>query len=162
SADLDAPGAQSVQVRFGNTGGKPYLRAEMHLVYKPEGKDGTNVTFAWNDGAGPHRDAHVFRAGANPPWPITTGKNVKTQRVEFDPIRRLWIHHAGHDGVPQGFHVFTCDLDNGIWQQRFPNTSPPGACCVDGAHVFDIAHERYVRFPGASLGHGYQWSRGVK
>jgi hypothetical protein len=81
---------------------------------------------------------------------------------DFDPVHRLWIHHAGHDGVPQGFHLFTCDLENGVWQQRFPNTSPPGVCCVDGAHVFDIAHERYVRFPGASLGHGYQWSRGVK
>ncbi len=81
---------------------------------------------------------------------------------DFDPIHRLWMHHAGHDGVPQGFHLFTFDPANGRWEQRFPNTSPPGACCVDGAHVYDIAHERYVRFPGASLGHGYQWSRGVK
>ncbi|CAN5310147.1 hypothetical protein BH10PLA2_BH10PLA2_26480 [soil metagenome] len=81
---------------------------------------------------------------------------------DYDPVHRLWIHHAGHDGVPQGFHLFCYDIDTGTWQQRFPNTSPPGACCVDGAHVYDRAHARYVRFPGASLGHGYQWSRGVK
>ena len=81
---------------------------------------------------------------------------------DYDPIHKLWIHHGGHDGVPQGFHLFSFDISSGIWQQRFPNTSPPGACCVDGAHVFDPAHERFVRFPGASLGHGYQWSRGVK
>ena len=46
--------------------------------------------------------------------------------------------------------------------QHFPNTSPAGVCCVDGANVFDLAARRFVRFPGASLGHGYQWSRGVK
>ena len=49
----------------------------------------------------------------------------------------------------------------GRWQQKFPNTSPPGACCIDGANVFDVANRRFVRFPGGSLGHGYQWSRKV-
>src|SRR5262249_27031847 len=53
--------------------------------------------------------------------------------ADFDPIHRLWIHHAGHDGVPQGFHLFTFDPATNHWEQRFPNTSPPGACCVDGA-----------------------------
>ena len=80
----------------------------------------------------------------------------------YDPINQKWIHHGGHDGVPQGFHLFTFDLKTGIWEQKFPNTSPPGVCCIDGAHVFDIAHQRFVRFPGAMLGHGFQWSRGVK
>ena len=80
----------------------------------------------------------------------------------YDPANRKWIHQGGHDGVPQGFHLFTFDLTTGIWEQLFPNTSPPGVCCVDGANVFDIANQRFVRFPGASLGHGYQWSRGVK
>ncbi len=80
----------------------------------------------------------------------------------LDPQRRQWIHHAGHDGIPQGFHLFTYQLDSGRWEQRFPNTSPPGACCVDGANTFDLLHQRLVRFPGAALGHGYQWSRGVK
>ncbi|HZL91171.1 MAG TPA: fibronectin type III domain-containing protein [Pirellulaceae bacterium] len=80
----------------------------------------------------------------------------------YDPFHRKWIHHAGHDGIPQGFHTFTFDLDDGRWEQKFPPTSPPGVCCVDGTNVFDIAHRRFVRFPGGSLGHGFQWSRGVK
>ena len=80
----------------------------------------------------------------------------------YDPLHRLWIHHAGHDGIPQGFVLFTFSLDSGAWQQRFPPNSPPGVCCVDGANVFDPAAGRFVRFPGGSLGHGYQWSRGVR
>ena len=79
----------------------------------------------------------------------------------YDPYLRLWIHHGGHDGIPQGFHTFTFDLATGDWRQCFPPTSPPGACCVDGANAFDVANRRFVRFPGGSLGHGYQWSRGV-
>jgi hypothetical protein len=81
---------------------------------------------------------------------------------DFDPVSKKWIHHAGHDGIPQGFHTFTFDLVSGKWSQQFPPTSPPGVCCVDGSHTFDIAARRFVRFPGGSLGHGYQWSRGVQ
>lgn len=80
----------------------------------------------------------------------------------YDPYHRKWIHHGGHDGIPQGFPLFTFDLNTGAWEQKFPNTSPGGTCCVDGANTFDLANRRFVRFPGASLGHGYQWSRGVK
>src|SRR5262249_33270424 len=80
----------------------------------------------------------------------------------YDPYHRQGIHWGGHDGIPQGFALFTYNLMTGRWEQKFPNTSPPGCCCVDGANVFDVANRRFVRFPGASLGHGYQWSRGVK
>lgn len=80
----------------------------------------------------------------------------------YDPFHKKWIHHGGHDGIPQGFHTFTLDLATGVWEQKLPGTSPAGVCCVDGANVFDPAARRFVRFPGASLGHGYQWSRGVK
>ena len=80
----------------------------------------------------------------------------------YDPLGKLWIHHAGHDGIPQSFHTFTFDLGSGRWQQLFPPTSPPGVCCVDGTNAFDTVNRRFVRFPGGSLGHGYQWSRGVK
>ncbi len=80
----------------------------------------------------------------------------------WDPWTRQFIRWGGHDGIPQGFHLFLWDLETGRWQQKFPNTSPPGACCIDGANVFDVANHRFVRFPGASLGHGWQWSRGVQ
>src|SRR5207237_2256493 len=80
----------------------------------------------------------------------------------YDPFTGKWIHYGGHDGIPQGFALFAFDLATGVWEQRFPNTSPAGVCCVDGGNVFDVANRRFVRFPGASLGHGYQWSRGVK
>jgi hypothetical protein len=80
----------------------------------------------------------------------------------YDPGSKKWIHFGGHDGVPQGFHLFTYDLDTHAWQQRFPQTSPPGVCCIDGANAFDVANGRFVNFPGGSLGHGYQWSREVK
>ncbi len=80
----------------------------------------------------------------------------------YDPVHRLWIHQGGHDGIPQGFALFTFDLKTGAWEQKFPNTSPPGSCCVDGGNVFDVANRRFVRFPGAQLGHGWQWSRKVK
>jgi len=79
----------------------------------------------------------------------------------FDPFSKKWIHFGGHDGIPQGFHLFTYDLETRIWEQRFPPTSPAGVCCIDGANTFDVANRRFVNFPGGSLGHGYQWSRGV-
>jgi hypothetical protein len=79
----------------------------------------------------------------------------------FDPVSKKWIHFGGHDGIPQGFHLFTYDLETRVWEQRFPPTSPAGVCCIDGANTFDVANRRFVNFPGGSLGHGYQWSRGV-
>ena len=79
----------------------------------------------------------------------------------YDPGNQKWIHHGGHDSHPQGFHTFTFDLKTGVWEKKFPNTSPEGVCCVNGAYIFDTVNQRFVRFPGASLGHGYQWSRGV-
>ncbi len=81
---------------------------------------------------------------------------------DYDPFTRRWIHHAGHDGIPQGFHTFTFDLDTAKWEQKFPATAPPGVCCVDGGNCFDPVARRFVRFPGGMLGHGYQWSRGEK
>ena len=80
----------------------------------------------------------------------------------YDPYIGKWIHWGGHDGIPQGFHLFLWDPHTAAWEQRFPNTSPPGVCCVDGAETFDLANRRFVRFPGASLNHGWQWSRKVR
>ena len=77
----------------------------------------------------------------------------------FDPASRRWIHQGGHDGIPQGSALFTWDFGSKVWEQRFPPTSPGGVCVIDGSAAYDRAHRRFVRFPGASLGHGYQWSR---
>jgi hypothetical protein len=79
----------------------------------------------------------------------------------FDPYTHTWIHQGGHDGIPQGFALFAWDFEGKTWEQRFAPNSPAGVCIVDGAGAFDEANRRFVRFPGASLGHGYQWSRGV-
>jgi hypothetical protein len=80
----------------------------------------------------------------------------------YDPDHKTWIHQGGHDGIPQGFAQFAFSLETGAWEQVFTNNAPPGSCCVDGANVFDAANRRFVRFPGAALGHGWQWSRKVK
>ena len=81
---------------------------------------------------------------------------------DYDPFLQRWIHHAGHDGIPQGFHTCTFDLATGRWEQHWPANSPPGVCCVDGSNCFDLANRRLVRFPGGMLGHGYHWSRGER
>jgi hypothetical protein len=73
-------------MRFHNTGGIPYRRAEAHLVYRTRGTDDTKVTFAWTDGTGPHRQSHVFGAGKPAVWAIKTGRNVRTHWVEFEPV----------------------------------------------------------------------------
>jgi hypothetical protein len=74
-----------VRVRFSNSGNIEIRRAEIHLVYRTPGKDGTRVTFDWTDDAGTHREAHVFPAGKAPDWELKTGKNVVTRWVEYAP-----------------------------------------------------------------------------
>ncbi|MCJ7822505.1 MAG: hypothetical protein MUQ26_05410, partial [Armatimonadetes bacterium] len=34
----------------------------------------------------------------------------------YDPYTKQWIHYGGHDGVPQGFILFTWDPATGRWQ----------------------------------------------
>lgn len=80
----------------------------------------------------------------------------------WDPYTKRFIHHAGHDRVPQGQHVFTFDLREQKWSQIFPADSPPGACLVDGAMTFDLVNRRATRWHALSLNHGYQFSREVK
>ncbi len=63
--------------------------------------------------------------------------------------------------MPQSSILFTWDLTTGRWQQRFPDTSPPESAASTVRTCYDTANRRFVRFPGASLGHGWQWSRKV-
>jgi len=80
----------------------------------------------------------------------------------YDPWTRKLIHHGGHEGIYQTERTFAYDLETGKWEQRFPNTSPPGACCLNNnGPAFDVTNRRLVRFGGASLGHGFQFSRSV-
>jgi hypothetical protein len=85
STDLAEKDVASVRVRFRNSGGKPCLRAELHLVYQTRGKDATKVTFDWTEDAGPRRESHVLDAGKPSEWEVQTGRNVQTRWVEFEP-----------------------------------------------------------------------------
>ncbi len=86
SVKIGEPDVTKVRVRFRNTGGKPYLRGEVHLVYATRGKDATKVTFDWTDARGPHRQAHVCSAGAGGAWKLPTGRDVRTRWVELEPV----------------------------------------------------------------------------
>jgi hypothetical protein len=86
SAEIAKKDVSIVRVRFRNTGGKRYLRAELSLIYRTKGKDATKVTFDWADDAGPHREAHVFDSRGAAEWQFQTGRNVLTRWVEFEPV----------------------------------------------------------------------------
>jgi hypothetical protein len=74
-----------VRVRFRNTGGKNYRRAEAHLVYEVQRPGQTEVTFAWREGGASLKTAsHVFAsANEDATWSVPTGKNVETAWVEY-------------------------------------------------------------------------------
>jgi hypothetical protein len=81
--------ATSAQVRFRNNGGKKYLRAEAHLVYRTPDTDGTRVTYAWTDATGPHQATNTFPARSVPAgagWTVATAKDVTTRWVEMEPV----------------------------------------------------------------------------
>ncbi len=87
TAEVKEHGVTRVRVRFRNDGGKKYLRAEAHLIYRVPGRDATRVTFDWTDEAGPHRASRVFPAGATPAaWDVPTGKGVRTRWVAFEAV----------------------------------------------------------------------------
>jgi hypothetical protein len=85
SVDLSESVTGPIRVRFKNDGGKNYMRAELHLVYKTGSKDATKVTFNWKDDSGEHKESHEFAAGTPAPWELKTGKNVVTRWVDYEP-----------------------------------------------------------------------------
>jgi hypothetical protein len=87
SLDFADPVPGPVRVRFANTGGKAYARAEAHLVYRTGTTDTTKVTFAWTDDAGDHENAHTV-AGKEASWTVPTGRDVRTRWVEFETDAR--------------------------------------------------------------------------
>jgi len=91
SANLNEPEVTKVRVRFRNTGGKHYARAEAHLVYRTPAKNWTRVAFAWKDNAGERHRSHEFALPAERPnevWKVPTGKQVTTHWVELEPVVR--------------------------------------------------------------------------
>jgi hypothetical protein len=73
-----------VRVRFRNTGGKNYRRAEAHLVYEVHRPGETEVTFAWREGEALKTASHLFaNTNEDASWSIPTGKNVETAWVEY-------------------------------------------------------------------------------
>jgi hypothetical protein len=87
STALSEPATGKVLVRFSNSGGRQYLRAEAHLVYKAAGSEATNVTFAWTEDGGAKKASHVFRGIGPATWDVPTGRNVKTRWVEFEAVK---------------------------------------------------------------------------
>jgi hypothetical protein len=82
----NAPAVSSVRVRFRNTGGKQYARAEVHLAYRLPKTDATEVTFAWTDDTGEKTASHTFAGKPDEkPWTVPTSKNVRTKWVEMKP-----------------------------------------------------------------------------
>jgi hypothetical protein len=72
--------ASNVRVRFQNTGGKRYLRAEGHLLY-PVSNTASKVTFAWTDSAGKHQETKLLDHCES--WEISTQTQLKTKWVEI-------------------------------------------------------------------------------
>ena len=87
STELAEKDATSVRVRFKNTGGKRYVRPELHVAYEPTPADGTKVTFAWDDAGGAKTHEHVVPAGKGATWTVPTGKGTSTKWVEFEPVK---------------------------------------------------------------------------
>jgi hypothetical protein len=89
SQEVEKPDVSRVRVRFRNDGGKAVMRAELHLAYRVETRDVTEVGFGWTDDAGTHVERRPMAGAADEnPWTVTTGKNVTTKWVELRPVVR--------------------------------------------------------------------------
>jgi hypothetical protein len=88
SREIEKPGVSRVRVRFRNDGGKAVVRAELHLAYRVETGDATEVGFGWADDAGPHVERRTMTAADGKPWVVPTGKGATTKWVEFRPVAR--------------------------------------------------------------------------
>ncbi len=80
-----AAGPQQVQVRFRNTGAKPYRRVEAHLLYQVAHPTAAKVTFAWSEDGGKVRESTqlVTPGHEEQTWSIDTSGQVNTQWVEI-------------------------------------------------------------------------------
>jgi len=76
-----------VRVRFKNDGGRQYLKAEAHLLYRVANPGPTEVTFSWKEADGGVKSArHVYPSAPgieDSSWTISAGKNVETLWVDY-------------------------------------------------------------------------------
>jgi len=85
----DAPLADAsgpVRVRFSNTGGRNFLWAEAHLLYKVENSSPLKATFAWKDGTATKTADHVFKTApgqSDRSWTFEAGPTPETLWVEY-------------------------------------------------------------------------------
>ena len=77
--------AGPVRVRFSNTAGRPYMRAEAHLVYTVPATSPLKVTYAWKDAQGAAKDQSqaVRRGAVRKTWTIDAGPDPETLWVEY-------------------------------------------------------------------------------
>lgn len=76
-----------VRIRYSNTGGRNFVRAEAHLVYEVGTASPLKVTYAWKDGDEVRQAARTFRLKAGRPdatWRFEAkGASPATQWVEY-------------------------------------------------------------------------------
>lgn len=79
--------AGPVRVRFTNTGERPYMRAEAHLLYQVANTSPLKVTFAWRAGGETKTASHTYRASppgrADATWRFEAGQKPQTLWVEY-------------------------------------------------------------------------------
>jgi hypothetical protein len=83
--------------------------------------------------------------------------------LAYDPQAHQVIRWGGHNqggGGEQNAETWILDPVTSRWVLREPNTSPPGVCCAQ-QNVFDLAQNRFLRFPAFSGNHGWQWFREI-
>lgn len=81
-----AGGPTAVQVRFRNTGGKRYARAEVHAVYQTPPADPLRIAFGWADGNGTPRQWEAVLRGQEATWTVPTTTGTRTRWVELAPV----------------------------------------------------------------------------
>src|SRR5262249_30108313 len=83
--------------------------------------------------------------------------------LAYDPVARRVIRWAGHNqggGGEQNAELWIFDPATSRWEIREPSTMPPGVCCAQ-QNVFDLDHNRFLRFAAFSGNHGWQWFREI-
>ncbi|MFH1709394.1 MAG: hypothetical protein ABIF71_15960 [Planctomycetota bacterium] len=106
--DVSVSGANSVQVRFTNDGGKAFRKCEVYLVYAADNTSETKVTFCWDDAGGTGKTAnHTYAAGQTTPdstWTVATGTSTVTKWVETECIAVAFVDVDG-DGMDDAWEI---------------------------------------------------------